>query len=424
MNLTVENSVLKGLVAIPGSKSHTIRAVVIASLADGLSYIHAPLVSSDTLACVRACRAFGAQIEEMNEVVWSVKGVGGEVKTPEDIVDVSNSGTTLNFSMAMAGLTHGYTVFTGDHQTRRRPEQPMLDALNGLGAHAFSTRENGCAPLVVHGGLRGGHVEVSGTISQYLSGLLISCPLSQHDTQLSVMDLQEKPYVDMTLAWLARQNIVYERDGYRVFRLPGNQMYRGAEMSIPADFSSATFFLCAGAITDSNVELGGLDMGDTQGDKQVVDVLRKMGADVEVLPAGIRIRGNALQGIELDMSDIPDALPALAVVGCYASGKTVLRNVAHARLKETDRISVMCRELSKLGARISELPDGLVIEQSELVGTVVDGHGDHRVVMALAIAGLIARGRTIIQSAEAIKVTFPNFVALMAQLGAQIVQSN
>jgi 3-phosphoshikimate 1-carboxyvinyltransferase len=421
MNLIVKNSSLAGQISIPGSKSHTIRAVVIASLADGESNIHMPLVSADTLACVRACRAFGAQIEEKSENVWYVKGVGGNLKTPDDVIDVANSGTTLNFLMAVAGLIEGYTVFTGDAQTRRRPEQPMLDALNALGAYAFSTRKNGCAPLIVRGGLQGGYVEVSGVISQYLSGLLISCPLSRNDTQLSVTDLREKPYVDMTLAWLDQQNIVYEQEDHRVFRVQGNQMYRGAEMSIPADFSSATFFLCASAITNSNIVLGGLDMDDTQGDKQVIDILQKMGADIQNLPTGLRIQGNELRGTELDLSDIPDALPALAVVGCYANGKTILRNVANARFKETDRISVMCRELSKLGARISELPDGLEIEKSDLVGAEVDGHDDHRVVMALAIAGLIARGRTVIRSAEAIQVTFPNFVELMSQLGAQIV---
>ncbi|MFQ5892943.1 MAG: 3-phosphoshikimate 1-carboxyvinyltransferase, partial [Nitrospinota bacterium] len=198
------------------------------------------------------------------------------------------------------------------------------------------------------------------------------------------------------------------------------QRYRADEVAVPGDFSSATIFLAAGAIGAGTITLQGLDMSDTQGDKAVVEMLRGMGARLEVDAAGLTVGPGELVGQELDLNDTPDALPALAVVGCFARGRTVLRNVPQARIKETDRIAAMAAELRKLGARLEELPDGLIIHESALRGTVVEGRGDHRIVMALAVAGLRAAGSTTVTTAEAIEVTFPTFVELMTRLGAEI----
>jgi 3-phosphoshikimate 1-carboxyvinyltransferase len=192
------------------------------------------------------------------------------------------------------------------------------------------------------------------------------------------------------------------------------------DRAIPADFSSATFFLAAGALADNAVTLHGLDVTDSQGDKAVIDYLRQMGADIDVCPDAIVVRGGQLRGAEIDMNSTPDALPMMAVVGCFAGGTTTLANVPQARIKETDRIAVMCQELTRMGARIRELPDGLVIEQSELEGTEVSGHDDHRVVMALAVGGLASPGVTVIRSAEAVEVTFPTFLNCMTELGADL----
>jgi 3-phosphoshikimate 1-carboxyvinyltransferase len=206
----------------------------------------------------------------------------------------------------------------------------------------------------------------------------------------------------------------------REFRVPGGQSYAAVDRRIPADFSSATFFLAAGALGDNDVTLRGLDMADSQGDKAVVDYLREMGAKIEVRGDSIRVCGGELRGVELNLNATPDALPMMAVVGCFAEGTTTLANVPQARIKETDRISVMCAELSRMGARVRELDDGLVIEQSELTGAAVDGHDDHRVVMALAVAGLASGGETVIRSAEAVGVTFPSFLDCMTGLGANL----
>jgi len=418
MRLRVEGSALRGGIEIPGSKSHTIRAVVIASLAEGESEIYNPLGSADTLACVESCQAFGAKIQLGD--VWYVEGVGGEVKTPENIIDVQNSGTTCRIAIGIASLAPGYTVFTGDAQTRKRPMQPLLDALNKLGAQAFSTRGNGYLPVVVKGRIRGGTTEVSGLTSQYLTSLLISTPLAEADTAIMVRDLHERPYVEMTMSWLNRQGILYRHQGLEYFEIVGGQGYRAFKERIPGDFSSATFFLCAGSITEAEITLRGLDMKDSQGDKKVVDILKSMGANIEVREGEIVVRGGELRGQELDLNDTPDALPALAVVGCCAKGTTIIRNVPQARIKETDRIAVMCQELSKMGARVEELPDGLIIRESKLRGSKLDGHGDHRVVMSLAIAGLVAEGATEISTAEAIKATFPNFIQLLESLGGRV----
>jgi 3-phosphoshikimate 1-carboxyvinyltransferase len=301
--------------------------------------------------------------------------------------------------------------------------QPLLDALNNLGAHTFSTRKNGCLPVVIGGRIKGGFTQVEGITSQYLTSLLIATPLSENDTAISVQNHHEKPYVEMTMSWLDKQGILYRHKGLDYFEIMGDQSYKPFKERISGDFSSATFFLCAGAIADADITLVGLDMNDSQGDKKVVHMLETMGADIEVREKEIIVRRSELVGQELDLNDTPDALPALAVVGCCAQGKTVLKNVPQARIKETDRIAVMRQELSKMGARIEELPDGLIIHQSKLKGTEIHGHGDHRVVMGMAIAGLVAEGVTRISTAETIQVTFPNFVELMEQCGAKVVLS-
>jgi len=419
MKLRVSQSNLAGSVDIPASKSHTIRAVLIASLAEGVSEILNPLNSLDTQAAVEGCRAFGARIQQEQDR-WFVTGTGGRLKIPEDVVNVGNSGTTLYFLLGTAALAEGYSVITGDEQIRKRPAQVLIDALKDLGAEAFSTRGNGMAPIVVRGRMKGGHTAVRAITSQYVSSLLLNCPLAEGDTEFEVTELNEQPYVQMTLNWLASQGIRCEHEQMRRFHIKGNQRYHAYKARVAADFSSATFFLCAGAITDSDITLRGLDMSDSQGDKAVVQMLKDMGARIDILDEGIRVRGGELKGMEIDMNATPDALPAMSVVGAWAEGTTRLVNVPQARVKETDRIAVMREELTKMGAKVEELPDGLVIRGGKLKGTEVSGHGDHRVVMALAVAGLVAEGETTIDTAEAAAVTFPNFVDLMQKLGAKI----
>ncbi len=417
-----------GSVLIPASKSHTIRALLIASLAEGTSRIANPLESADAVSCIDACRLFGARIAETPGAAVRtlvVDGTGGRVRVPGITVDVGNSGTTLYLAAGIAALADGEITFTGDDQIRARPAANLLRSLEDLGARVVCEGGNGRAPFTIRGPLRGGRTRIECPTSQYLSSLLITAPLAAGPTEIDVPLLHERPYVEMTLRWLDEQGIRFERRGLDHFRIPGGQKYTAFDKTVPGDFSSAAFFLCGAAVTGSTLTLRGLDMTDSQGDKEVVNILERMGCAVRIGPEEITISGGRLHGMDIDMNAIPDALPALAAAACYAEGRTRLLNVPQARLKETDRIAVMAAELAKMGARIRELPDGLEIsgspvrsagQEPPLRGTEVHGRGDHRVVMALAAAALGAAGETRIESAEAAAVTFPGFFALLEKV--------
>jgi len=418
MQVKVKQSKISGEIYIPGSKSHTIRAVYIASLANGTSIIHKPLISNDTLSAVNVCKAFGASVKiETDKFIITGQG---KVSTPEDVIDVGNSGTTLRIGLSTATLCNGYTIFTGDEQIRQRPLNSLIDALNNLGAKIFSTRENGKAPVVVKGKAKGGETELYAITSQFLTSLLINTPLFENDTTIFVKELNEIPYVDMTLKWLKMQNIQYENDNYKIFKIKGNQTYTPFEETIPGDFSSASFFLGLGALSEKGITLRNLDFNDVQGDKRVVELLKQMGANVEINNHTIFIKKGKLKGMKIDMNDIPDALPIMAVISCFAQGETLLYNVPQARYKETDRIKTMYEELKKMNAKIEELKDGLLIKESNLKGASLYGHKDHRIVMALTVAGLNATGKTIIDTAEAVNITFPNFFELIKQCNGKI----
>lgn len=420
MEMTVAPAKLEGTIPIPGSKSHTIRALLIASGTDGESVIHNPLLSADTEACIAACETLGARIGRSDDRLTVVGAQPGAASPSGAEIDVGNSGTTLYLTAGFTALRNTPIVLTGDEQIRNRPIGPLLSSLCDLGADAKSIHNTGTAPVMVHGPLRGGQTSIECPTSQYLSSLLLACPLAAGDSVISVPLLHERPYVEMTLSWLDGQHISYQAEpDFSRFTVPGRQQYRPFERTIPGDFSSATFFLVAAAITGSTVVLSNLDMNDSQGDKQVVEILRSMGCTIFVGGKDgakeVIIEGNRLYGREIDLNTMPDALPALAVAGCFAEGETRLCNVAGARLKETDRITVMREELSKMGADIEELPDGLLIRKSNLRGARVSGRGDHRVVMALAVAGLAASGETTIDTAEAVSITFPTFFSLLTE---------
>lgn len=418
MILKVKKSKVSGNVIIPGSKSHTIRALFLASLAEGESKIRNPLISSDALSAVEVCKALGAKIDFVDNVV--VKGFNGSPCTPPDVINVDNSGTTLRIGVSLAALGEGYSVFTGDYQVRRRPLAPLLKAINNLGGEAFTTNNNGMAPVVVKGKLKGGKTELDSVTSQFLTSILISSPVAENDTEIIITRLNEIPYVDITTWWMDKLGIKYENHQYKTFFVRGNQKYKSFDMAIPGDFSSATFLAVLAAISGEEFVLENLDITDPQGDKAVFSILEDMGAKVTRLKDRIIIKGNGLSGREIDMNAIPDALPAMAVAGCFAKGETRLVNVPQARLKETDRIHVMCEELGKMGANIEELEDGLIIRESKLKGCSLKGYDDHRIVMALAIAGLNSEGETLIDSAEAINVTFPEFVKSINECGGNV----
>jgi 3-phosphoshikimate 1-carboxyvinyltransferase len=422
MKLTAKKSHLKGAVAIPGSKSHTIRAVAIASLAGGQSLIHNPLDSSDTMSAVTCYRALGSTIDTSDPKLWRVTGTAGMIAPPKETIDVGNSGTTLRIAMGSAALAPSgqTTTFTGDEQIRTRPVGPLLDSLNDLGAKCASLNNNGKAPIEIGGRLTGGKTSIAAFTSQYLSSLLLCTPLASENTQIDVTMLNEPGYVQMTLDWLDKQKIEYENQQMRRFRIRGNQSYRAFEDAVAADFSSATFFLCASALTADEVTLLGLDFADSQPDKAIVDYLRAMGADINIEPNSITIKSSPLKGADIDMNKTPDALPAMAVTAAFSEGTTRLLNVPQARSKETDRIKCMAEELKKMDIDVEELPDGLIIRGGKPRAAELHGWADHRIVMALSLAGMCLDGQCTIDTAEAMSVTFPTYVELMRSIGAEM----
>ena len=418
MKIRSAKSTLAGEILIPASKSHTIRAVSIAAMAHGVSVLRNPLISADALSSIAGAREMGAKIETGKD--WIIKGVGGRPIESCRLIDVGNSGTTLRIQTALCALAGHPIKFDGDKSIRTRPMFPLLSALEKLGVGVLESNQGKC-PFVIQGPIKGGKTSVNGISSQFLTALLIACPLAEEDTEITVEDLHEKPYVEMTLDWLRKMNIRFEQKGLDWFYIKGRQQYIAFDRVIPADFSSAAFSACAAAITGSEVLIRGLDFADYQGDKALFTYLERMGVKLTHTSEGILVKGGKLTGIDIDMNNTPDALPALAVTGCFASGTTRLLNVAQARLKECDRIAAMATELSNMGASVEELKDGLVIHQSQLTGAHVHGYDDHRMVMALAVAGLAAEGETVVDTAEAMEVTYPSFVEDMMRIGADMV---
>jgi len=421
MKLIIEETErISGESNVPGSKSHTIRALVFASLAEGKSTLKNALESEDTEAAIDACSALGAETIRRSGGEFDVTGFAGHPNVRRSAINTLNSGTTTNFIASVAALADKRIVIDGDESIRRRPVEPLLSALRDLGATAFSINGNGCPPIEIQGRMIGGKTTLDCRSSQYLSSLLISCPMLEQDSEIEVLNCCEVPYIEMTLRWLDGLCINYENRDFKKVIVYGNQKYSAFERTIPSDWSSATFLLAAAAMLGDNVAVKDLDLNDVQADKDVLNYLEKMGSDIKVDEKRIIVNKSRLRGCELDLNNTPDALPAIAVLGCYAEGRTTIRNVAHARIKETDRIRVMTEELSKMGARVRETEDGMIVEHSRLRGAKLNGHNDHRVVMALSLAGMIAEGKTEIDKAEAIKATFPSYVEVMKSLGSRM----
>ncbi len=416
---------LHGEVMVPGSKSHTIRAILLATMSEGKSEVHNPLTSNDCLAAANAARAFGAEVIQ-EPGVWTVIGPKGGLQVPNDVINTDNSGTTTCFVLGMAGLCDGYAVITGDHQIRRRPVKALVDALNEVGCHAFMTRPGHEAPPVVVGGkMKGGVAHYSGFSSQFISSLMLAAPLAEGDTEIFVEKPLEKPYLQMTIDWMKKYGVeLAENSGdYTHFKIQGGQHYTAINSTVPSDWSGVAFPLVAAVSTDSDLVISGVDFHDAQGDKAVVDHLIAMGADITKDVEGHRILvkgGKPLKSdLTINLNDIPDSLPALSVAACYNQGKTTFTGLAHVRVKETDRVAVMEQELTKLGAKIETTHDSMIVYGGQpLTGALVDSHDDHRVAMSLAVAGLFAQGEMAVKDAQCAAVSFPNFFEVMNGVGA------
>lgn len=413
---------IEGSAEIPASKSHTIRGLLLGSLASGWSRLQNPLDSGDARAAVRLAAALGAGVEADGDSLL-IDGTGVPPAIARDSVDLANSGTSLFLGMAIAALGNRPLVFDGDSQLRSREAFPLISALKKLGARVDELGIPGCAPLRVCGPVHGGRCRIDAPTSQFLSALLLLAAASPEPVEILVGLLNEAPYVRMTLWWLDRLGIRYEAsDDLKAFRFPGSQVIPAFQEVIPGDYSSATFPAVAAAITGGRVHLGGLRPDDPQGDSAVLELLGEQGCTVTPCDDRVTITGpggGVLRGGTIDCNAIPDAVPALAIAGCRCTQPLSLVNVAHARQKETDRIAVMAAELSRLGVRCDEHGDGMTIhpvQNGRLKAGLVSSHGDHRVAMALAIAGLIADGPVEVDGAEVADITYPGFYAMLEGL--------
>ncbi|MDA8562145.1 3-phosphoshikimate 1-carboxyvinyltransferase [Gammaproteobacteria bacterium] len=427
MYLTVKKtSLLSGTVIPPGSKSHTVRSVIFSLLFDGESRVENYLESEDTTFTINACQNLGLIIEKnLDSLILNSKGLRLEENNNE--INTGDSGITTNFIMPILGLRKNYNkeiILNCNNQMRNRPIKPLIEALSKLGLNITHLNNDDKLPVKVKGKLVGGVIELCGSTSQYLSALLISLPLATENSQITVKNLNERPYIDMTLKYLENSGVhvsCSHDNNIDTFNITGNQQYKNKRFNIVGDFSSASSLIAAAVLIPGKVFINNLNMSDTQGDKAIIDILKKMGANITINKNNICIiGGQCLNGIKIDANYFPDLLPILSVIGACAQNKTEIYNVKHARYKETNRIKSMYCGLKKLGANIFEKNDGLIVYKSQLIGNKVNSFDDHRTFMALSIAGLLADGKTKISNISCINKTYPNFINDMKKIGANI----
>ncbi|MGH2614082.1 MAG: 3-phosphoshikimate 1-carboxyvinyltransferase [Thermomicrobiales bacterium] len=408
---------LDATVVVPGSKSITNRALLVAALADGQSELLGALHSDDTRYMAAALNALGVSVEsDESGAAFQIRGGGGTFSVPEADLFVGNSGTTMRFLTAALPLGRGRYRIDGVPRMRLRPIAPLIDALNDLGADVRSEAGTGCPPVVVDaGGLRGGQTGMAGNLSsQYFSALLLAAPYARDGVEIAVRgDLVSKPYLPMTAAVMAAFGVTADLDAVTWRRLgvrPG-QSYAGRVFAVEPDASNASYFFAAAAVTGGRVRIDGLGRDSTQGDLAFVNALRAMGAAVEIADDYTEVRGprdGDLRGVDLDLGPISDTAQTLAAIAPLASGPTTIRGIAHARLKETDRVAALATELRRLGQAVDEFADGLRITPKPIQPADIDTYDDHRMAMSFAVAALRAPGIRL-RDPGCVAKTFPGF---------------
>lgn len=421
MRAIVHRSTIEGVVDAPASKSYTHRAIVCGLLSRGTTRVRNPLHSDDTETTLRLSEMLGADVSRGKDI--EISGPG-ELKAPATEMDCHGSGTTLRIFTALSALTSGRCVLTGDDTLRKRPIGDLLEGLRQLGIDAKSIGGNAKPPVEIRGqGLTGGTVRIRGDVtSQYITGLLFACSRAKEDSKIELTTkLESRPYVEMTIDVMRQFGADAEPfDDWSHLIVWGNQDYQAQDYSVEGDFSSAAFLMAAGALA-GQVSVKGLRNDSVQGDAAVVRLLESMESQVRSNSEGYTINSNELEAIEIDASDIPDLVPVLTVLATQANGTTTIYNAGRLRLKESDRMASTSQELRKMGAKISESKDSLVITgPTSLRGSVLDSHDDHRIAMAGVIAGLAAEGHTVIENIGCVRKSYPDFIRDMQSIGAQI----
>lgn len=397
-------------VNVPGSKSYTHRMLIAAALSDGPCTVGSALRSQDTMLTLSALAKMGATVAD-HEGRIVIEGLNGRFKPCRDPIYLANSGTSMRLLAGVAALGQGLYRFTGTQRMHHRPIAHLLAALNQLGVAARSVAGNGCPPVEVLGGpVTGRAVAVDCSVSsQFLSSLLLMAPCTARGLSITVSNGPvSRPYIDMTIDILARFGIAVRRDGYRQFDISGSQTYRSGDYRVEPDASQAGYFWGAAAITGGSVTVEGLSFDSSQGDLNLARILERMGCRVDCSKAGITVSGGPLRAITVDMADMPDSVPTLAVVAAFAKGTTVIENVSHLKAKESDRLTSTCTELKKLGIAAVAENDRLLVTGGAAHGACIETYDDHRIAMSFAMAGLVTPGVSILEP-HCVEKSFPDF---------------
>ncbi|MBN4050957.1 MAG: 3-phosphoshikimate 1-carboxyvinyltransferase [Alkaliphilus sp.] len=420
--IKIQPARLEGSIELPPSKSYSHRAIICAGLTDGKSEIINISYSEDVKTTINAMRLMGAEIKEHSDKL-EISGVS-VVDDKKRRIDCSESGSTLRFFIPIALLQNRETVFTGKNSLKTRPINTYLEIMDKQGI--WYNRINRELPISIKGKLRAGKFVVDGNVSsQFITGLLFVLPLLNGNSKIVVKaGLESKKYVDMTIELLKRFEIIIVNNNYREFYVEGNQKYRACDYEIEGDFSQAAFWLAAGVL-GGKVSIEGVNLDTLQGDKIIVDIIKKMGGNVIEKGSTLHIVESKLNGVTIDVSECPDLVPILAVLGALSGGTTKIINAKRLRFKESDRLKAISTELNKIGADIKENIDGLIIRGKEkLKGGEVNTWGDHRIAMALSIASIKCESAVIINNPNVVKKSYPNFFEDFKKLGGVINEFN
>ena len=419
MNCKVEKSKIKGIIDCPSNKSYTHRGIFLASLAGNNSKVDNVLFSADTKATIEACKKFGAIIEVKESSIIVKESINLASKVSE--INTENSGTTIRIAIGIASLFSKEITLTGDESLQKRPMQPLLDALSSIGAKCSST--DGNPPVKIQGSVLGGEIIIPGNLSsQFISSLLITAPLTKNGINLTIEgDLVSKPYLDATIATMRKFGVsVQTLIPYKKYNITP-QIYKNTTFNVPIDFSSLALLLSFTVLNGEDIVIKG-SMGNLpQGDEAFIDFLEQLGVSVIIDNNEIKIKSpEKLKGGRFDLRNSPDLLPPLAILSLITSKPIEIVNVKHARLKETDRIAIIARELPKIGIIVEEKEDGLILKSSgNLTGAKLNSENDHRLFMAFCIAGTFI-GNCVVTDSKSVEVSYPNFIEEMNRLGAKI----
>jgi 3-phosphoshikimate 1-carboxyvinyltransferase len=413
-------SAIDATVTVPGSKSYTNRALLVAALAEGRSRLTGALFSDDTHNMCEALRQLGVEIEaDEKRTTFEITGKGGKIPVNHAELYIGNSGTTSRSLVSYVALGKGTFVIDGDEPMRRaRPIANLLNALRQLGVDVRPQFDNGYLPVIVHAnGFEGGKTRLNtNESSQFLTSLMLVAPYTRKGIEVEITDKLKTPYIDITLSVMKAFSVNVTHDNYRFFHIEGGQQYQPCQYTIESDASSASYFFAAAALTGGRVRIDNLSVDSVQGDVHFVDVLQKMGCQVNRYVDGCEVVGTKqLKGIDIDMNSISDTWPTLAVIAPFVDGKVSIRNIEHTRWQETDRIHATVTELRKLGVHVVEHKDGVEISPSRITPAAIDTYNDHRIAMSFSLIGLKVPGIRI-KNPSCVNKTFPTYFDVLQTL--------